>query len=234
MCERLKSALAERVDAAKHLPRAFGVEHGDRRTGLEFGAREPAPGLEAAVASPPYDVVDTDEARALVAGRPLSFLRVGRSEVELPEADGGIGLGAVEAGRYAVLGRERVDGVDAVDNSVNGIREFATTKGATVAYVPLTTPELRIDRARLRGLLDEPATFLDLSHQLAIYRLLAQLAEQGLLIIAATHDLNLAASFAGRNDWKDLARLRIGQGITGTVAAYVRARMDKPKPSTAL
>ena len=41
--------------------------------------------VAAAVAAVPYDVVDTDEARALVAGRPLSFLRVGRSEVELPE-----------------------------------------------------------------------------------------------------------------------------------------------------
>ena len=34
-------------------------------------------------------------------------------------------------------------------NSVNGIREFAGAKGADVAYVPLTTPELRIDRERL-------------------------------------------------------------------------------------
>ncbi len=55
-------------------------------------------------------------------------------------------------------------------------------------------------------LLDEPATFLDLSHQLAIYRLLAELAGRGLLIIAATHDLNLAASFAGR-----IVALRAGQ-----------------------
>ncbi|HEY5616457.1 MAG TPA: aminotransferase class V-fold PLP-dependent enzyme, partial [Vicinamibacterales bacterium] len=39
-------------------------------------------------------------------------------------------------------------------NSVNGIREFAAAKGAGVAYVPLTTPELRIDRDRLRELLD--------------------------------------------------------------------------------
>lgn len=46
--------------------------------------------------------------------------------------------------------------------------------------------------------LDEPATFLDLSHQLAIYRLLKELAGQELLVIAATHDLNLAASFAAR------------------------------------
>jgi selenocysteine lyase/cysteine desulfurase len=38
-------------------------------------------------------------------------------------------------------------------NSVNGIREFACAEGATVAYAPLTTPELRIDRERLRELL---------------------------------------------------------------------------------
>ncbi len=32
----------------------------------------------------PYDVVNTDEARALAAGNPLSFLRVSRAELELP------------------------------------------------------------------------------------------------------------------------------------------------------
>jgi selenocysteine lyase/cysteine desulfurase len=34
-------------------------------------------------------------------------------------------------------------------NSVNGIREFACAKGAAVDYVPLTYPELRIDRGSL-------------------------------------------------------------------------------------
>jgi molybdenum cofactor sulfurtransferase len=38
-------------------------------------------------------------------------------------------------------------------NSVNGIREFAAAKGACVTYAPLSAPELRIDRARLRELL---------------------------------------------------------------------------------
>ncbi len=37
-------------------------------------------------------------------------------------------------------------------NSANGIREYATAKGASVAYAPLTTPDLRIDRARLGDL----------------------------------------------------------------------------------
>ncbi len=38
------------------------------------------------VASPPYDVVDTAEARALAEGNPLSFLRIVRSEIELSES----------------------------------------------------------------------------------------------------------------------------------------------------
>jgi molybdenum cofactor sulfurtransferase len=40
-------------------------------------------------------------------------------------------------------------------NSVNGIREFATARGARVDYAPLTMPELRIDRPRLSALLAE-------------------------------------------------------------------------------
>ena len=39
-------------------------------------------------------------------------------------------------------------------NSVNGIREFATARGATVVYAPLTTPELRVDESRLGPLLN--------------------------------------------------------------------------------
>jgi molybdenum cofactor sulfurtransferase len=34
-------------------------------------------------------------------------------------------------------------------NSVNGIREFASRKGATVTYVPVVAPELRLDRAAM-------------------------------------------------------------------------------------
>ncbi|HED13699.1 MAG TPA: aminotransferase class V-fold PLP-dependent enzyme [Gammaproteobacteria bacterium] len=38
-------------------------------------------------------------------------------------------------------------------NSVNGIREFARGRGADYQYVPLTTPELRIDQTALQKLL---------------------------------------------------------------------------------
>ena len=47
-------------------------------------------------------------------------------------------------------------------------------------------------------LLDEPTTSLDLKHQFSIYRLLASLAADGLLVLAATHDLNLAAAYSDR------------------------------------
>ena len=51
-----------------------------------FSALRPAtPELAARIASLPYDVVDTDEARALAAGNPLSFLHVVRSEIDLPD-----------------------------------------------------------------------------------------------------------------------------------------------------
>ncbi|MGE5833038.1 MAG: DUF1015 domain-containing protein [Acidobacteriota bacterium] len=49
-----------------------------------FRALRPAPEAAAQVASVPYDVVSTDEARAIAAENPLSFLRVTRSEVDLP------------------------------------------------------------------------------------------------------------------------------------------------------
>lgn len=49
-----------------------------------FRALRPAPPSAAAVASVPYDVVNTEEARVLAEGNPLSFLRVSRPEIELP------------------------------------------------------------------------------------------------------------------------------------------------------
>ena len=49
-----------------------------------FRALRPAPGAAARVASVPYDVVNTDEARALARKEPLSFLHVTRSEIDQP------------------------------------------------------------------------------------------------------------------------------------------------------
>src|SRR5688572_1136653 len=50
-----------------------------------FRALRPDPALAARVVSPPYDVVSRNEAAALAAGEPMSFLHVGRADIDLPE-----------------------------------------------------------------------------------------------------------------------------------------------------
>jgi uncharacterized protein (DUF1015 family) len=50
-----------------------------------FRAFRPPPEIAAQVASPPYDVVSTAEARALAHGNTVSFLHVSRPEIGLPE-----------------------------------------------------------------------------------------------------------------------------------------------------
>jgi uncharacterized protein (DUF1015 family) len=49
-----------------------------------FAALRPVPRSAPHVAAVPYDVVNTEEARALAEGNPLSFLRVSRPEIDLP------------------------------------------------------------------------------------------------------------------------------------------------------
>ena len=53
-----------------------------------FRALRPPRDLVEDVVAPPYDVVDTAEARALAAGHPDSFLRVSRPEIGLPDGAG--------------------------------------------------------------------------------------------------------------------------------------------------
>jgi uncharacterized protein (DUF1015 family) len=49
-----------------------------------FTALRPRRGYADEVIAPPYDVLNTDEARTLAAGKPWSFLHVSRPEIDLP------------------------------------------------------------------------------------------------------------------------------------------------------
>jgi len=64
-----------------------------------FRALRPPSESAASVASVPYDVVDTEEARRLAGGNPLSFLHVSRPEIDLAE---GANLYSDEVYRKAV------------------------------------------------------------------------------------------------------------------------------------
>jgi ABC-type cobalamin/Fe3+-siderophores transport system ATPase subunit len=73
-------------------------------------------------------------------------------------------------------------------------RDFRTLSGGESQRVILASALTQRPEALL---LDEPATHLDLRHQLSLYRLLGGLAKS-LLVVAVTHDLNLALQFSHR------------------------------------
>ena len=85
-----------------------------------FPALRPPADRAAAVASVPYDVIDTEEARALAQGKPLSFLHVIRPEIDLPR-DTDIHADAVYA-----KGRENLE---------KAIREVPFTQDQPSLYV---------------------------------------------------------------------------------------------------
>ncbi|MBP1590366.1 MAG: DUF1015 domain-containing protein [Kiritimatiellae bacterium] len=49
-----------------------------------YAALRPRPDLVEKIAAPPYDTIDTAEARTLAAGNPMSFLHINRPEIDLP------------------------------------------------------------------------------------------------------------------------------------------------------
>jgi len=73
-------------------------------------------------------------------------------------------------------------------------RDFRTLSGGEAQRVILASALTQRPEALL---LDEPATHLDLRHQLSLYRLLGELAKSR-LVVAVTHDLNLALQFSDR------------------------------------
>ena len=49
-----------------------------------FAGLRPKPEFAADVVAPPYDVLNTEEARQRAAGRPYSFLHISKPEIDLP------------------------------------------------------------------------------------------------------------------------------------------------------
>jgi iron complex transport system ATP-binding protein len=111
----------------------------------------------------------------------------------------------VALGRYPHLGLwrgpTRAD-ADAIERAVS--------RTGIEPYLDRTITELsggewqrvRLARALAQGgrslVLDEPTTFLDVGHEMAVFELLAHLAADGLAVLLVSHQLNLVARFADR------------------------------------
>ena len=128
-----------------------------------FRALRPPRDLVAAVAAPPYDVVDTAEARAMAAGNPDSFLRISRPEVGLgdvdPHTDEVYALGRANLAdfvRRGVLVPDDAPGLfvyrqrmgDAVQTGVVGCATVEEYRLGLIATHEHTRPDKETDRTR--------------------------------------------------------------------------------------
>jgi iron complex transport system ATP-binding protein len=109
----------------------------------------------------------------------------------------------VALGRYPHLGLWRAPAKDddlAVDRALTqaGIGDLAERD--TDALSGGEWQRVRIARALAQKtpalVLDEPTTFLDVAHEMAIFELLSSLARSGLAVLLVSHQLNLVARFA--------------------------------------
>jgi iron complex transport system ATP-binding protein len=142
----------------------------------------------------------------------------------------------VALGRYPHLGLWRGptrDDADAIARAV------ARTEIAP--YLDRTVTELsggewqrvRLARALAQGgrslVLDEPTTFLDVGHEMAVFEMLARLAADGLAVLLVSHQLNLVARFAHRMVLLHRGRVA-GEGTPGDVmqASLLESLYDWP------
>ncbi len=109
----------------------------------------------------------------------------------------------VALGRYPHLGLWRAPAEDddrAVEKALAqaGVEDLADRD--TDALSGGEWQRVRIARALAQKtpalVLDEPTTFLDVAHEMAIFELLSSLARSGLAVLLVSHQLNLVARFA--------------------------------------
>jgi iron complex transport system ATP-binding protein len=129
-------------------------------------------------------------------------------------------------GRYPHLGLWRAPSRDdalAVDEALSqaGVDDLADRD--TDALSGGEWQRVRIARALAQKapalVLDEPTTFLDVAHEMAIFELLSSLARSGLTVLLVSHQLNLVARFADTIVLLDHGRV----ATSGSPAEVMRA-----------
>ena len=109
----------------------------------------------------------------------------------------------IALGRYPHLGLWR--GAGRADHAAvaRAVERTETESFGDRAITELSGGEwqrVRLARALAQGgdaiVLDEPTTFLDVGHEMAIFELLSRLAAEGQAVLLVSHQLNLVARFA--------------------------------------
>jgi iron complex transport system ATP-binding protein len=139
--------------------------------------------------------------------RLLSYSELARSVAVVPQREEGAFpiqvREYVALGRYPHLGLWRSPSTDdqrAVEEALSqaGVDDLADRD--TDALSGGEWQRVRIARALAQKapalVLDEPTTFLDVAHEMAIFELMSSLARSGLAVLLVSHQLNLVARFA--------------------------------------
>jgi len=125
---------------------------------------------------------------------------------------------ALESSRDIDLAREALERCGAGQLASRPIHELSSGERQRVVFARALTQQPR------SLVLDEPASFLDIRHQVALYDIVReQVADRGCSVLTALHDLNLAAEYCDR-----IYLLREGRveahGSTETVFTYSNLR----------
>jgi iron complex transport system ATP-binding protein len=125
---------------------------------------------------------------------------------------------AFESGRDVALAQAALERCGATHLAARSIHELSSGERQRVVFARALAQQPRV------LVLDEPASFLDIRHQVALYDVVRELvADRGCSVLTALHDLNLAAEYCDR-----IVLLREGiveaSGPTETVFTYENLR----------
>jgi iron complex transport system ATP-binding protein len=125
---------------------------------------------------------------------------------------------AFESRHDVDLAREALDRCGAAHLASRSIHELSSGERQRIVFARALTQQPR------SLVLDEPASFLDIRHQVALYDIVRQqVADRGCSVLTALHDLNLAAEYCDR-----IYLLREGRieaaGTTRSVFTYANLR----------